>query len=316
MHKFLIFLIIFLTLSCNNVNTPNVKVEIERFEDIFFNSNAKNLYEVKENFSFLFPPQYNDQVWIDRLKDTIQNQLYNEVNSSFGDFSEQKYEIESFYSNYLDYDTEYKIPRLITLTTDVDYRKKIILTDSLLLIGLDNYLGANHFFYSSFPSYIKSSFNKENIVIDIAKEYAVSVVSKVKADNYTFIEKIINHGKILVFTSSMLKDIEDSKIIGYSNQDFSWALKNEKDIWANFIENEYLFSSDNNLDNRFINLAPFSKFYLSIDNDSPSMIGKFIGWKIVKSFMKVNSSNLNELIQYDPMYIYNNSKYKPSNYER
>ena len=48
MHKFLIFLIIFLTLSCNNVNTPNVKVEIERFEDIFFNSNAKNLYEVKE----------------------------------------------------------------------------------------------------------------------------------------------------------------------------------------------------------------------------------------------------------------------------
>lgn len=315
MHKFLIFLIIFLTLSCNNVNTPNVKVEIERFEDIFFNSNANNLYKVKENFSFLFPPQYNDQVWIDRLKDTIQNQLYNEVNSSFGDFSEQKYEIESFYSNYLDYDTEYKIPRLITLTTDVDYRKKIILTDSLLLIGLDNYLGANHFFYSSFPNYIKSSFNKENIVIDIAKEYAVSVVSKVKADNYTFIEKIINHGKILVFTSSMLKDIEDSKIIGYSNQDFSWALKNEKEIWANFIENEYLFSSDNNLDNRFINLAPFSKFYLSIDNDSPSMIGKFIGWKIVKSFMKVNSSNLNELIQYDPMYIYNNSKYKPSNYE-
>ena len=45
------------------------------------------------------------------------------------------------------------------------------------------------------------------------------------------------------------------------------------------------------------------------------MIGKFIGWKIVKSFMKVNSSSLNELIQYDPMYIYNNSKYKPSNYE-
>ena len=83
----------------------------------------------------------------------------------------------------------------------------------------------------------------------------------------------------------------------------------------NFIENDYLFSSDNNLDSRFINLAPFSKFYLSIDNDSPSMIGKFIGWKIVKSFMKVNSSNLNELIQYDPMYIYNNSKYKPSNYE-
>jgi len=145
-HKFLIFLIIFLTFSCNNVNTPKVEVKIERFEDIFFKSNANNLYNVKENFSFLFPPQYEDQIWIDRLKDTIQNQLYNEVNSSFGDFSDQQSLIESFYSNYLGYDSEYKIPRLITLTTDVDYRKKIILTDSLLLIGLDNYLGEDHLF--------------------------------------------------------------------------------------------------------------------------------------------------------------------------
>ena len=101
MHKFLIFLFIFLTLSCNNVNTPNVKVEIERFEDIFFKSDANNLYKVKEDFSFLFPPQYDDQIWINRLKDTIQNQLYSEVNLSFGDFSDQKYEIESFYANYL-----------------------------------------------------------------------------------------------------------------------------------------------------------------------------------------------------------------------
>ncbi|MDA9067497.1 gliding motility lipoprotein GldB [Flavobacteriaceae bacterium] len=315
MHKFLIFLIIFLTFSCNNVNTPKVEVEIERFEDIFFKSNANNLYKVKENFSFLFPPQYEDQIWIDRLNDTIQNQLYNEVNLSFGDFSDQQSLIESFYSNYLGYDSEYKIPRLITLTTDVDYRKKIILTDSLLLIGLDNYLGEDHVFYSSFPTYLTNTFNKENIIIDIAKEYATAVIANTRSDNYTFIEKIINHGKMLYFASLMLPEKEESKIIGYTNADFAWALKNEKDIWSNFIENDYLFSSDNNLDSRFINLAPFSKFYLSIDNDSPSMIGKFIGWKIVKSFMKVSSSNLNELIQYDPMYIYNNSKYKPSNYE-
>jgi len=179
-HKFLIFLIIFLTFSCNNVNTPKVEVEIERFEDIFFKSNANNLYKVKENFSFLFPPQYEDQIWIDRLNDTIQNQLYNEVNLSFGDFSDQQSLIESFYSNYLGYDSEYKIPRLITLTTDVDYRKKIILTDSLLLIGLDNYLGEDHVFYSSFPTYLTNTFNKENIIIDIAKEYAIGSNCKYK----------------------------------------------------------------------------------------------------------------------------------------
>ena len=315
MRKFLFFLIVISTLSCNDSNNHDIEIELERFEDIFFASDINSLNNVKNDFPFLFPAQFEDQIWIDRLTDTIQNEIYNEVKKSFSDFSSQKNSVQDFYGNYLKYDSSYKIPRVITLTTDVDYRKKIILTESLLLIGLDNYLGENHFFYSSFPKYIQSTFNKENIIIDIAKEYAKEAVIKEKVDNYTFIEKIINQGKILYFTSIMLPKEEPSRIIGYSSLDFQWALENEKDIWSNFSENNYLFNSDINLETRFIKLAPFSKFYLSIDNQSPSMIGKYIGWQIVKSFMKNNSLSLNELVQSNPMYIYNNSKYKPYNYE-
>ena len=315
MRKFLFFLIVISTLSCNDSNNHDLEIELERFEDIFFASDINSLNNVKNDFPFLFPAQFEDQIWIDRLTDTIQNEIYNEVKKSFSDFSSQKNSVQDFYGNYLKYDSSYKIPRVITLTTDVDYRKKIILTDSLLLIGLDNYLGENHFFYTSFPKYIQSTFNKENIIIDIAKEYAKEAVIKEKVDNYTFIEKIINQGKILYFTSIMLPKEEPSRIIGYSSLDFQWALENEKDIWSNFSENNYLFKSDINLETRFIKLAPFSKFYLSIDNQSPSMIGKYIGWQIVKSFMKNNSLSLNELVQSNPMYIYNNSKYKPYNYE-
>ena len=315
MQKFLFFLIVISTLSCDDSNNRDVEIELERFEDIFFASDINSLNNVKNDFPFLFPSQFEDQIWIDRLTDTIQNEIYNEVKKSFSDFSSQKNSVQDFYGNYLKYDSSYKTPRVITLTTDVDHRKKIILTDSLLLIGLDNYLGENHFFYTSFPKYIQSSFNKENIIIDIAKEYAKKAVIKEKVDNYTFIEKIINQGKILYFISIMLPKEEPSRIIGYSSLDFQWALENEKDIWSNFSENNYLFKSDKNLETRFIKLAPFSKFYLSIDNQSPSMIGKYIGWQIVKSFMKNNSLNLYELVQSNPMYIYNNSKYKPYNHE-
>ena len=314
-RKFLFFLIVISALSCNDSNNHDIEIELERFEEVFFTSDIDNLNNVKKDFPFLFPTQFENQIWIDRLTDTIQNEIYNEVKKSFFDFSIQKNSLQDIYGNYLKYDSSYQIPRIITLTTDVDFRKKIILTDSLLLIGLDNYLGENHFFYSSFPKYIQSTFNKENIVIDIAKEYAKEVVIKEKVDNYTFIEKMINQGKILYFTSIMLPKEEPSSIIGYSSLDFQWALENEKDIWSNFSDNNYLFKSDKNLDTRFIKLAPFSKFYLSIDNQSPSMIGKYIGWQIVKSFMKNNSLSLNDLVQSNPMYIYNNSKYKPYNYE-
>ena len=91
----------------------------------------------------------------------------------------------------------------------------------------------------------------------------------------------------------------------------NWANENEYFVWTYFVENNILFDPDNNLDVRFINDAPFSKFYLEIDNESSEMIGKYIGWKIVKSFMKNNDVSLNKMLNSKPMDIYYNSKYKP-----
>jgi uncharacterized protein YjaZ len=58
-------------------------------------------------------------------------------------------------------------------------------------------------------------------------------------------------------------------------------------------------------------LAPFSKFYLEIDNDSPGMVGRFIGWQIVRAYMKANKSSLQELVALDAETLFNKSKYKP-----
>ena len=90
-----------------------------------------------------------------------------------------------------------------------------------------------------------------------------------------------------------------------------WAKENEFFVWTYFIENNILFDPDNNLESRFINDSPFSRFYLELDNESSEMIGKYIGWQIVKSFMKNNDTSLNKMLTSSPIDIYNNSKYKP-----
>ena len=90
-----------------------------------------------------------------------------------------------------------------------------------------------------------------------------------------------------------------------------WAKENEYFVWTYFIENNILFNPDNNLINQFINDAPFSRFYLEIDNESSEMIGKYIGWQIVKSYMNNNDISLMQLLKKSPSDIYNNSKYKP-----
>ena len=72
---------------------------------------------------------------------------------------------------------------------------RVILADSLLLIGLDNYLGSEHPFYSSMPKYISDNLIPRMIISDIAEEYAYYVIPK--ANFYTFLEKIIFYGKVL-----------------------------------------------------------------------------------------------------------------------
>lgn len=310
MTKYLRLLFFLLITGCSE-NNLNVNVKIERFEDLFFNSSSEDLYLLKNEYSFLFPSQYNNQVWLDKKNDSLQREIYDQVKSKFNDFSKQKNEIESFYFNYKKLVSNYVIPRIITLTTDVDFRKNIILTDSLLLLGLDNYLGADHYFYESFPKYVSSNFEMDYLIIDIANSYAYNYINKFKISNYTFIDKLIYEGKLLYFIKTMLPNYPDNKLLKYSDNQFAWAQNNEKEIWVNFIENEYLFSSDSQLESRFLKLAPFSKFYLSIDNESPSMIGKYIGFQIVNNFMNNNSYSITELMELESIYIYKNSKYKP-----
>ncbi len=82
-------------------------------------------------------------------------------------------------------------------------------------------------------------------------------------------------------------------------------------MWRYFIEKELLYSTDPKLGARFITPAPFSKFYLEIDNESPGMLGRYLGWKIVRAYMEKNDTDVQRLMITDAEEIFTNSKYKP-----
>ena len=122
---------------------------------------------------------------------------------------------------------------------------------------------------------------------------------------------MLYEGKLLYLKDLTLPTYKDEDKIGYTKEQLDWAATNEADIWKFFIEGNILYSTDNKLASRFINPAPFSKFYLEIDNESPGRIGSYLGWQIVRSFMKNNNIPLEDMLQMDAAKIFNMSKYKP-----
>ena len=123
---------------------------------------------------------------------------------------------------------------------------------------------------------------------------------------------MIYFGTQLYLMGEVMQFKTDEECMGYTKEELEWAQVNESYIWRYFVERELLYSTDSKLPGRFINPAPFTKFYLEeIDSDSPGSLGRYIGWQIVKAYMENNDVKLKEMLIKSPEEIFNNSKFKP-----
>ena len=165
--------------SCNDeskvekeIEKIPINVEIIRFDKKFAAATAETLPKLKAEFPEFFPKQYNDSIWIEKLTDTLQTQLEAEVEKAFP--NEEKLEIilVPLFQHIKYYFPNFKTPSVVTTTSDVDYRNKVILSDSMLVIGLDNYLGADHRFYEGIDKYISKEMKPSQIGPDVAETYA------------------------------------------------------------------------------------------------------------------------------------------------
>lgn len=317
MKKFIIYLLFCLALmACesdskiaNEVALIDVDFEIERFENIFMGSSPAKLPQLKQDYPFMFSKRYGDSIWINRMQDSLQIQLKNEVDKAFGDFEEQYAEIELLFKHMKYHFPAFKVPRVITVTSDVDYRNKVIATDSIVLLALDNYLGSEHEFYDGIPQYLKQNFIKNRLISDLADAYASNYIYPIKSR--TFLDDMIHYGKLMYFKDKVIPFKSDAIKIGYSAEQLEWARDNESYIWRYFVEKELLYSTDPKLAARFINPAPFSKFNLELDRESPGRLGQYIGWQIVRAYMENNDISLNEMFAKNAEDIFNNSRFKP-----
>ncbi|GGW51716.1 gliding motility lipoprotein GldB [Arenibacter certesii] len=295
--------------TAEEVAKINVKLEVSRFDREFADAKPEDISELKKSYPYLFPESYPDSVWVAKAQDTLQVQLQQEVKSVFPDFDSQLTELESLFRHIKYYYPNTPVPEVVTVTSDVDYNNRVILTDSLLLIGLDNYLGPSHEFYSVIPKFVANGLDKKFLQADVASAFAKKVIPSPK--ERTFLAKMIYYGKELYLKQALLPQAAEEVIIGYDPEQLEWATVNEEQVWRYFMERELLYSTDNKLGPRFLDPAPFSKFQLELDNESPGRLGRYIGWQIVKAFMDNNKVSLQEMLTLPEEALFKKSKFKP-----
>jgi len=321
MRKYIyLFAFGFLFFSCNKqskiereVEKIPVTMKVHRFEQAFFNATPQELAKVKAEYPDFFPNEIPDAAWVEKMQHPQWRQLYQEVEKKYKNFGLQQTEIEDLFKHIKYYFPTIKVPQIYTAIGEMDYLNKAIYANDKLVIALELYLGKDHKFYSEFPTYLRQNFEQRQMLPDIVSSLSYRIVPG--STNKDLLTLMINSGKELYLKDILLPNYSDAERIGYTEKQVKWCQENESYMWEYFVSNKLLYSTESKLPNRFINLAPFSKFYLEIDNETPGRVGQWVGWQIVRSYMQNNEVSVVQLLKADPTDIFEKSKYKPKNNE-
>ncbi|CAN5132849.1 gliding motility lipoprotein GldB [soil metagenome] len=311
---FLLFVL--LVISCSKqsriekeIERVPINFEMVRFDKEFAATTEESLPGLKAKYPYLFPEQFGDSIWIERIKDSIQIEINTEVEKIYKDFTAEEDKLHSLFQHIKYYFPAFDAPTVITITSEVDYRNKVLVTPEILFISLDTYLGKDHSFYMGIQAYLKKNFERNQIIPDVAAGYAGKFVPR--PESKTFLAHMLYYGKMLYLKDLWLPKTPDEEKIGYTRDELQWAKENEEQIWRYFVERQILFDSNTELYSRFLYPAPFSKFYLELDNESPALLGQYIGWQIVRQYMDRTAVSVDELMRTDAETIFNTANYKP-----
>jgi gliding motility-associated lipoprotein GldB len=283
-------------------------IKVERFDQVFFESKPQELQEIKKEYPVFFPKEVPDSVWTNKIQNPLWRELYSEVQKKYSNIEPVRSELVTLFKHIKHYFPKTKTPKAVTVIAEMDYNTKAIYADSLVILSLELYLGKAHRFYE-FPKYIKQNFEPRQMMPDLVSSFAATKINFEK--DKTLLSQMVYYGKQLYLKDLLLPAYSDAEKMGYAPKEITWCEENETYIWRYFLENEMLYSDESKLTSRFIAPAPFSKFYLEIDNESPGQVGAWIGWQIVRSYAENNDVPLAKLLDMNAKELFEKSKYKP-----
>ena len=233
------------------------------------------------------------------LSDFVNYPLVKEVNSQvlekFTDISSVQSEISDAFTYIHHYFPNLTLPELYFYVSGMNVPMIMNRDRSIFGIGTDFYLGADFAPYKDIMyDYMLQNFASERLPVD--------VISAVIFSNFGFdsrqnrlLDNMLFRGKRLYLLSVFLPDRNENEIIGYNPAQWQWVTDNEKEIWKAIVAQKDLFSTDQQLIRKYMDIAPFTA---PISQESPGRLGEYLGLRIVKSFMEKNKNvTLPELMQ-------------------
>ncbi len=325
--KTLIIMLMFIS-SCNSgdpglkadVSEIKVKeVKVHRYDLDLFKVKVDHLQQgleaLRPGYRFFLDTDLNNPEKLAEMTEYLKNprnlSFHQAVAIKYPELDNMERELTSAFRHFLYFYPRMKIPQVYAYISGGDYDFPVQFADSVLLIGLDNYLGSDFkpYFSDGLPAYRVSRMNAENILPD-CMTVLLNATYPAQLPGNNMLEQMIEAGKRLYFIEAMIPQTEERLIAGYTKAQYDWIAKHESDVWAAIIENRLLYATDGKVIRSFMADGPFTAEF---SKEAPARLGVWLGWQIVRKYM-VNQPHvsLQELMtEKEAQKILGLSGYKP-----
>ena len=311
------------------VDLSGVKVEpvkILRFEKDFFALSASDIEagipELERKYPGFADLYINNIVCPMGLKDSScipaitkfildkdMREVYDATQATFTDMSAIEEALTDILRHHKYYFPERSLPQIYTMMSGFNF--SIVTADSNFAVALEKYVGGTGSFYSrlEIPSYKQYTMRKEFIPVDVARAWIIRDFPD-EGKSGTLLNEMIYQGKILYLMDALMPETDDTLKIGFSKKQMRWCEEHEKDVWGHLIQNKFLYASERDVIAKFTGEGPFTTGFVK---ESPARTGIWLGWRIVRDYMKANpKTTLGELMhEKDAQILLSKSKYKP-----
>ena len=282
------------------VAIPDLKKKYGEFFDIFTYQMIAVGGTDQENFPDLLYSFVSDTVLIRKLVPQVAEKI---------DTLRLRKELDLAFRHYKYYFPQKEIPVIYTCISGLN--QSVVIANNLIGISLDKYLGSGSPFYvrMGLPVYKRRNMNQSRLVPDMMVAWVMAEWPKSINAN-SMLSEMIQEGKQMYFVDAMLPELNDTLKMGYTKKQIDFCQKNEASMWTFLAEHKLLFTTDRMNIKRFIDDGPYTSAF---GEQSPSRTGVWIGWQIVRSYMKQHPEvKLADLLaNQDFQMILNQSNYQP-----
>jgi hypothetical protein len=306
--------------ACNNgqqapdVSNSKVRISVQRFEKSFFQLDSNNtrtgLTALQQQYPGFLPLFVNHVLGLGPVTDSnelvfigvkrflhLNQPVFLKSQELYSDFSDETAALETAFRYVHHYFPRYRIPAIITTVGPMDALAPMsnnepspnYMGEDFLAIGLQFYLGSDYTVYNDpgfitnvVPTYRSRRFSQEYLCSDVMK----LVIDDLYPDSSARLplgEQFVEKGKRLELLSRFLPTTNDTLLLGYTKEQLNWCRNNERSIYNFFAQNNLLYERDPGLTQPYLTEGPFTQ---GMPETSPGNIGAFLGWQIMKAFLK------------------------------